>query len=399
MMRGKQIEEAQSPQPEAWALTLLADALNMGPPLITEIINCLENMTDVEAFVDLVRMLLPEYEREIMTGARNRRVYQFCYHFGKKYYPLPANTDCPTSGWLEGIPVELLGMSYSAYHDLEMRPGYLLLLSLVIYPYEGSERDEEDDAVPFDPRYLPKEKYKPSRRDIDWVKQLVWQLAIGGEWIAPMGFRVRKIAEKEIDLIQAENTPAVKETIRRTLLIAEKAGIKAQFRPGRTSREKMNGARIPLMDAVQRMVGESVASGIPPNGWEPCQLHEMTDNTPYDGLGNFADWVCSETGTVMMDCSFDDCSYMEGMGEPIFKWTKYNVDTLTADWPKVNELRVKIDHIVEWVESDPGHFPELLDFLLKCKPADPKIQRGEYDSTEHFCPLDMRDLDEEEEDD
>jgi len=35
-------------------------------------------------------------------------------------------------------------MSYSAYHELQMRPGYLLLLSLVIYPYEGDERDIEE---------------------------------------------------------------------------------------------------------------------------------------------------------------------------------------------------------------------------------------------------------------
>lgn len=401
MMMGGQLEEAQSPQPEAWALSVLADVLNMGPPLITGIIECLLNMKTVEAFLQLVRMLLPEYEKEIMAGPRSRRVYRFCYYFGQKYYPLPANTDCPASAWVESMPVELLGMSYSEYHDLDMRPGYLLLLSLVVYPYEGILLDEWDDAVPFDPSHLTKTSgYKPSQSDIKWVKDLVDGLAVGGQWVAPMGFRVNKIAEREIELVEAVGTPEVKETIRLTLLIAEKLGIRATFRPGRTAVEKMNGARVPLLDAVQRMAGEEIASLIPPNGWEPSQLHEMADNTPYAGIGAFADWVCAETGCVLLDCNFGDCEYVEGMGEPLFKWTQYNVDTLAEQWPKVKEIRAKIDKIVEWVEADPLHFPELVRFLLQCnKPAEPKLERGEYDETENWCPLEMRSQYEEDEED
>lgn len=398
-MRGKELEEVQSPQPEAWALALLADVLKVGPPLLTEIINCLENIDSVEAFLRLVRMLLPEHEVEIMSGARSRRVYRFCYFFGKKYYPLPANTDCGIGDWVNGMPVVLMAMSYSAYHELEMRPGYLLLLSLVVYPYEGDERDEEDDRVPFDPLMLPTEKYRPSASDIDWLKSLIASLAVEGEWIAPIGFTIVKVADNRIELREAKNTPEVKETIRRTLLIAKRIGIVAQCtRAGRTSQEKLNGARVPLLDAVERMVGEEVAGRIPPNGWEPGELHGMTDRTPYDGLGDFADWVCSQTGCVVLDSTYDDCDFAEGYGEPIFKWTKRNVDILTEQWPKVQEIRGKIDHIVEWVESDPNHFRELLEFLLKSPPKTRKTKRSSYDPTEHWCDLDQ-DTREEDDDD
>ena len=309
-MRGKQAEEAQSPQPEGWALSLLADMLKAGPPILSEIIGCLEQIETIKEFRELVRMLLPEYEAEIMGAPRNRRVYKFCYYFGQEYYPLPANTDCPPADWVSGMPVELMAMSYSAYHELQMRPGYLLLLSLVIYPYEGDERDIEEG--------------------------------------------------NEVSL---------------------------------------NGARVPLLDLVQRMVGEEIVNRIPKDGWTAEELHRMTDGTRYDGAGAFADWVCSSTGCVVLDSSYENCDYEEGSGEPTFLWTKHNVDILTSEWPRVQEIRGKIDRMVEWLEAEPeGHFQELLDFLLKFKPKTRKKRKHGYDPFEHHCELDQ-DTSEEEDDD
>ena len=72
----------------------------------------------------------------------------------------------------------------------------------------------------------------------------------------------------------------------------------------------------------------------------------------------------AETGCVVLDSSYEDCAYVEGEGEPIFKWTRYNVDLLTEQWSKVQEIRQEIDSIVEWLEADPiSHFGELLEFL------------------------------------
>ena len=401
-MRGRTVDEAQSPQPEAWALSLLAEMLKVGPPVLSEIIECLEEIRSVKEFVALVKMLLPEHESEIMSAPRNRRVYKFCFYFGKKYYPLPANTDCPPSEWVNGMPVELMAMSYSAYHNLNMRPGYLLLLSLVMYPYEGDERDLEDDAVPFNPMILPEGKYNPSASDIRWLKDLVSSLAIDGEWIAPMGFRVVKVSEKKIELRQANDSPEVKETIRRMLIIAGKLEIEAQFKTsGRTADEKISGTRIPLLDTVKNMVGADIVKRIPAEGWHPEDLHRMTDGTHYDGVGVFADWVFGDTGCVVLDSNHENCEFSEGSIEPVFKWTKRNVDILTEQWPRVKLIRSKIDHIVEWLEEDrTNRFSELVRWLEGCAPAKAKrrSKRTFYDPMEQRCRLDME-IEGEDEDD
>ncbi|MBA7552514.1 hypothetical protein ES705_45079 [subsurface metagenome] len=374
--------------PETWPLTLLADKLKAGPPLISEICNLLESIDSEKAFLELIRMFLPKYETNIMREPRNRRVYRFGYIFGQVYYPLPLNTECGPRDLINGLPVELMGLSYSAYHELDMRPGYLLLLSLVIYPYAGDWRDDEDDCVPFDPAViLPTLKYKPSVSDIDWVIRLVHNLAIGGVWVAPMGFSMVKVAENKIELREALDTPEVKETICRTLLIAKRAGIEAGFSStGRTSQEKLNGARVPLLGMVRNMVGVEIASPIPAAGWRPEELHRITDGTPYHGVGDFADWVCSETGCVMLDSSFDNVHFMEGMSEPVFKWTRQNVVTLTEQWPKVKCIREDIDYLVEWLEADQiNNFRELLDFILKRNPKNAEDTGGHgYDPWEHF---------------
>lgn len=333
MQAGRQLNEAQSPLPIAWALALLAEKMQAGPPLLDALIGCLENYRSGERFANLIRQFLPERLTDIMMEPRNRRVHAFCYWFGKKYYPLPANTHCPIGQWVDGIPVELLGMSYSAYHNLDFRLGYGLLLSLVIYPYEGDDRDMEQDDL-FTPFGDPKPKKK-----------------------------------------------------------------------GKTLLDIFTGGRVPVLDAVQNTVGPDLAKSIPDAGWFPEELHTLTDGTPYDGVGAFADWVCSETGCVILDCSADDCEFMEGWNEPVFKWTEHNVDVLTHDWPKVQALREKIDHIVEWLEADPvNRFGELLNFLLTEAPrklkGKKKVKRGNvYDPTEHWCPLDQQTDDDEEEED
>jgi hypothetical protein len=118
----------------------------------------------------------------------------------------------------------------------------------------------------------------------------------------------------------------------------------------------------------------------------------MTDGTRYDGVGAFADWACSSTGCVVLDSNYENCDYEEGSGEPTFLWTKRNVDILTSDWPRVQEIRGKIDQIVEWLEADPiGRFRELIGFLLKFEPVKTKKRRkrGYYEPFEHHCELDQ----------
>jgi hypothetical protein len=131
-------------------------------------------------------------------------------------------------------------------------------------------------------------------------------------------------------------------------------------------------------------------------------LHRITDGTKYDGAGAFADWACSSTGCVVLDSSYENCDYEEGSGDPTFLWTKHNVDILTSEWPKVQEIRGKIDRMVEWLEAEPiGHFREILEFLLKAELAKTKKKRkrGYYDPFDHHCALDQDSGEEEEDND
>ncbi|MBA7695622.1 hypothetical protein ES703_104254 [subsurface metagenome] len=403
MMRGEKIAVADYPQPEVWPLSYLADRLKVGPPLLSELINGFVDIETLEHFLWLVRAFLPEHEEEIFAESRSRRVYRFCYLFGKRYFPLPLGThDWSIAELSRALPVELFAMSYDMYHELDLRKEYLSLLSLVIYPYEGDERDDWDDSVPFNPENLPTEKYRPSASDINWLKTLVDSLAVDGQWIAPMGFAIVKLADNRIVLREAKDTPEVKETIRRTLLIANKLGIEAEFpRTGRTSQEKLNAARIPLLDAVQQLMGADIARRIPGVGWTPAELHEMTDGTPYDGVGHFADWVCSETGCCVLDTDHYGCEYIEGLSEPLFKWTEGNIEILTNEWPRVTEYRRKIDQLVEWLGGNLiSNFEELLDFLLSKtpKPAGRKNEHP-YDPFDTYCRLDQITTEEEYDDD
>lgn len=398
MMRGQQVNAVQSPQPEEWPLSLLARKLGVGPPLLSELIEILQEQETAEQFLLFVRKFMPEHELEIMRERRDRRVYRFGYLFSKKYYPLPINTECGIGTLLESMPVELLGLSYASYHELNMRPGYLLLLSLVIYPFEGDWRDDQDDPVPFTADTLPNTKYKPTDTDKSWVRETINSLAIGGKWIAPMGFSMVKTGENSIELEMAVDNPEIKETIARTLIIANRIGMDAKFTGGRTSDEKICGARIPLLDTVKSLVGEELASMVPKNGWLPDAIHQMTDKTKYEGVADFGDWVCKLTRTILLDHCYEDCSYMEGYGEPTFLWTERNVKTLTEEWTQVQRIRDRIDHIVDWLEEDQvNRFKELLEFMLSNQARVKDVKPYRFDATENMCPLDQRHHDEDEE--
>lgn len=154
----------------------------------------------------------------------------------------------------------------------------------------------------------------------------------------------------------------------------------------------MNGARIPLLDMVKNLVGIGLAARIPPNGWSPDQIHKMTDGTKFDGAGVFADWACQATHCVMLDTNYENCEYVEGMGEPLFKWTLRNVELLAKQWPKVVEIRKKIDHIVEWLEADQiVRFKELLEYLLT-KIPNGYSEKNNYhaDPWDYICKLDTK---------
>lgn len=412
MMGTLRIEVEQSPQPENWALSVLVQKLRTGPPLLSELLSRFTSVEEMSGFLELIMRYLPGREADILKEKGNARLYRFCQLFGREHFPLPPGTyEQSLYDFIRGMPVQLLGMSYTEYHNLNMRPGYILLFSLLTYPYEGDERDNEDDRVPFDPfdpySMSPLDrKYKPSAGDVEWLSGLVVSLSIGGQWVAPVGFSMIKTANNAIELTDAQNTSESKEVIRRTIMVAEKAGIKVESkRSGKTAKQKqLNGARVALLDSVRQLVGEGLMKQIPGEGWERDYLHLMADGTIYEGLGSFADWVFRDTGCLVLDNNYENCGYSEGDTEPTFRWSAYNVKALTDQWPKVKEIREKIDKLVEYIEYDPGvRFGALVKLLnSQNQVTSPKKKRDSAAVNEYgvdYIELEQVLEDEEEDDD
>ncbi|MDP2659593.1 MAG: hypothetical protein Q8R28_02535 [Dehalococcoidia bacterium] len=342
MMRGYKLEAADNAPPEPWTLDKVAAKLRIGPPLLSALMDCCTNFKSIEQFLELVRKFLPEQEHDILSQPRGEKVKRFCNLFGKKYFPLNgggAGLDMVELAW--NLPITLAGMSFDAYHQLELRPGYLLLLSLVVYPYAGSEMDQN----------------RVEELEYDALHDFVPDKSGFGAML-PVAVKNKKELE------------------RRKKRLAEEM--------------EKNGPRVPLLDKVQRMIGAVTAGRIPLAGWGPEWLHQATDGTRFDGVGRFADWACSNTGCTLLDYSSADCQYQEGSGEPVFLWSRGNVEQMAYEWPRVKETRQKIDRIVFWVEADPQRrFTELVDFL--CSQTQPKPgTRREYDDFDHFCPLEQK---------
>lgn len=347
MMRGYKLNEADTHPTEPWTLDRVAAKLRIGPPLLSSLMDCCMNFESIHRFVALIRRFLPENEQDILSQRRDEKVGRFCNLFAKKYFPLNSGTeemDMKSLVW--NLPITLAGMSYTAYHDLEFRPGYLLLLSLVVYPYAGCDQDE-----------LRIEELVCEVKDESVVTD-------GGLSRKPKSTRQKQEQERRLKKLRDPNGP-----------------------------------RIPLLEKAGFIVGAETAQRIPLSGWDPQWLHKATDGTKFDGVGLFADWACARTGCVLLDYSYHDCPYQEGAGEPTFLWSKGNVESLAHEWPKMKEVREKIDHIVFWLEADPQRrFPDLVEFLCS-QPQPPKPAVWEYDSGDHFMQLETEGDEEDEDDD
>jgi len=120
------------------------------------------------------------------------------------------------------------------------------------------------------------------------------------------------------------------------------------------------GARVPILQEVINIVGVGLVNLIQPNGWSPEELHELTDDTEFDGCGEFADWVYCGTGNVLLDTHGE---YSE-MGQQI-PWGREAVDDITNEWHYTCEFFDKVNRLALLLEQDPeGGFRRLLSLLL-----------------------------------
>ena len=72
----------------------------------------------------------------------------------------------------------------------------------------------------YDPQFEPS---KPNQR---WLYNLIHNLAVGGNWVAPMGFTFRKLGPGHIRLTEFIDNPSVREVIERTVACGRVAGMR-----------------------------------------------------------------------------------------------------------------------------------------------------------------------------
>ncbi len=131
-----------------------------------------------------------------------------------------------------------------------------------------------------------------------------------------------------------------------------------------------NDERVPLLERVKELVGKSLVELIPPDGWSLEDIHRMFEDSEYEGVIAFADWIHSNTGCLQLDANYAD--YGPEM------WSIELVNALTEQWPRVVDIQDKIHRMHEWLEEDmPHNFDKLLSVMLgtECvSPPAPKEQ-------------------------
>jgi hypothetical protein len=117
-------------------------------------------------------------------------------------------------------------------------------------------------------------------------------------------------------------------------------------------------SRVPLLDACEAHVPAALLREIPQEGIAPALLHERLDDTPYQAVADYADWLWGDTGTVFLD--FDDEVDVSDAD-----WTRENIVELTAQWQRADAILDRIAGLTKWLEEDlPARFSQLLAAAL-----------------------------------
>jgi hypothetical protein len=115
------------------------------------------------------------------------------------------------------------------------------------------------------------------------------------------------------------------------------------------------GTRIPLLDAVARMVPAGVLAELPEGGFALDGLRARLAGTTYAAAADFAAWAWGEVGSVFLDLD-DDIEVSDA------DWTPEVITELTAQWRTAAAVLDRIDALAAWLEQDPpAHFAQLLD--------------------------------------
>ncbi|MFA5385032.1 MAG: hypothetical protein WC364_10285 [Eubacteriales bacterium] len=176
-------------------VSLLISKMKTGPQLISSIISLLQGDDYVNEFKSLVEEIMPDRLQEVMNERGDRKVLKFIQIFNTRFFILDTKAIMADEPYqlISSIPVAAEGMTYDSYANFtDFRPGYILMLSLIMAPYYF---DDDDEVKIQNPDRIISDKIPI----MDMVGSMVkdWDL-------------LRKIPEKGWDNIEIRN--AVKDT-------------------------------------------------------------------------------------------------------------------------------------------------------------------------------------------
>lgn len=133
--------------------------------------------------------------------------------------------------------------------------------------------------------------------------------------------------------------------------------------------EEEGGARVPLLEQCAKYVGEDLIRRVPRLGWKPEHMHQRLDGTEFEGAAVFADYMWHQTGTIFLDCTYDE-DWGGDLG-----WSRENVEGLTEEWPRARQMEAQMSSIMDWLDDAPQiNFEKLLDALGELPEPIPKEQ-------------------------
>ena len=109
-----------------------------------------------------------------------------------------------------------------------------------------------------------------------------------------------------------------------------------------------------LLDHLARIVPAHLLAPLAGGGLAADTLLARLGGTRFAPAADFARWLVGDTGLICLDSSDED-----GVAEA--PWSRHNVASLAAQWPRARALLAGVDALATWLEGDPpARFAELV---------------------------------------
>ena len=119
--------------------------------------------------------------------------------------------------------------------------------------------------------------------------------------------------------------------------------------------------RVAWLESAATHIPQDTLLRIPESGIPQETLAGAVKGTRFEGVAQAASWVWGETGNFFLDNCYEDGAF-DGFADP---WDDEVIAEGTEEWRQAREVMEAVGQLTDWLEEDlPGHFAEMLDFIL-----------------------------------